>query len=345
MSSFDPAAAPTASLKDKVVILTGGAAGIGAATVSCLNSLGAKVIFGDINVPLAESLVHSLTQTSSSSDDPGVHFLRCDVRSHADNLALFKLAMEKYGRVDHAVANAGVMDIENWFDPRLGIEGVETDPGDPTVLDVNLKAVVLFVRIACQYLAHGNEEARSDKSIVLLSSLAGFSGIAGIPLYQVSKHGVLGLMRSLRSTAPAMFYGLRVNAICPGFVRTGMTKLAEDMWVGKGLPVNEAKDVAELVVGLCAAGPGSNCLSTPKGEGASGKDLVGPIAHGGIQWHVDKEGLHGRVMYIEGGRSWEIEEGLDLTMPIWMGKGPAERMRRGQEALGPTEEWFKPAEK
>jgi NAD(P)-dependent dehydrogenase (short-subunit alcohol dehydrogenase family) len=327
MTTFDPAAAPTANLRDKVIVLTGGATGIGAATVSHFCSLGAKVIFGDINVPQAESLVQTLAHRSPSSDDPGVHFLKCDVRSHADNLALFKLAMNKYGRIEHAIANAGVMEEENWFDPSLGIEGVEKDPGDPTTLDVNLKALVLFARIACQYLAHGNETTKEDKSLVLLSSLAGFLASAAIPLYQASKHGVLGLMRSLQHSTPTMFHGLRVNAVCPGFVRTGMTKTIHDLWLARALPVNEPSDVAELIAGLCAAGPGSKCLSTPAEENPLGEDLLRSVAPGGKSWNVDGQGVHGRAVYIEGGKSWEIEEGLDLTMPIWMGKGPAERTR------------------
>jgi NAD(P)-dependent dehydrogenase (short-subunit alcohol dehydrogenase family) len=86
---------------------------------------------------------------------------------------------------------------------------VEKDPGDLTTLDVNVKAVVLFARIGCQYLAHGNETAKEDKSLVLLSSLAGFLASAAVPLYQTSKPGVLGLMRSLQHSTPTMFQGLR----------------------------------------------------------------------------------------------------------------------------------------
>lgn len=341
MTSFNAGAAPLANLKDKVIVLTGGANGIGAATVSLFHSVGAKVIFGDVNASLARQLVQTLAEKSPDADGhPGVHFLKCDVRSHSDNLALFKLAMDKYGRVDHAVANAGVLERESWFDPALGVEGVEKDPGDLTVLDVNLKGVVLFARIACQYLAHGNKEARQDKSIVFLSSLAGFLGTAGIPLYQSSKHGVLGLMRSLRSTTPTAFHGLRVNAICPTFVRTAMTKSFADTWLSRGLPVNEPNDVANLVAGLCAAGPGSNCLANPLGEGWSGRDVLGSNAQGMTQWNVENQGVHGRAMYIEGGRAWDIEEGLDLTMPLWLGKGPAERMKGSDNAVADVD-WVK----
>jgi NAD(P)-dependent dehydrogenase (short-subunit alcohol dehydrogenase family) len=342
MASFNPADISTAILKDKVVVLTGGSSGIGAATVALFHSLGAKVIFGDVNSQDGDMLVESLAKNSPSSDDPGVHFLQCDVRSYADNLALFKAAMDKYGRVDHAVANAGVSEQGVWFDPGLGIEGVEEDPGDPITLDVNLKAVVLFARIACQYLAHGNEKAKEDKSIVLVSSLAGFIEFPSLQLYQAAKHGVLGLMRSLRTTSLTAFHRLRVNAVCPGVTRTPMTKSFAHVWATQGLPINESEHVAQLIVALCAAGPGCNCLLAPAEDGLKGK---GPASdtQGMKRWNVETDGVHGRAMTVDGGESWEIEQGLELTMPIWMRKGSANYVLKGQEVAARIAEMLQPA--
>jgi NAD(P)-dependent dehydrogenase (short-subunit alcohol dehydrogenase family) len=343
MASFHPADLSTAILKDKVVVLTGGASGIGAATVTLFHSLGAKVIFGDVNTLDADTLVESLAKKSPPTDDPGVHFLNCDVRSYADNLALFKIAMDKYGRVDHAVANAGVSEQGVWFDPGLGIEGVEEDPGDLLTLDVNLKAVILFARIACQYLAHGNEKAKEDKSIVLVSSQAGFLEFPGMPLYQTSKHGVLGLMRCLRTTSLTAFHRLRVNAVCPGVTRTPMTKSFAHIWAAQGLPINESDHVAQVIVALCAAGPGCNCQLAPPED-----DLIRIIpaspTQGMKRWNVETDGVHGRAMCVDGGRSWEIEQGLELTLPIWMGKESALYLRKGQEAVERLMEMWQPSE-
>jgi NAD(P)-dependent dehydrogenase (short-subunit alcohol dehydrogenase family) len=91
------------SLDGQVVVLTGGASGIGAATVRLLHSKGAKVIFGDVNAAGAEEVIKA---TSSDS----VHFQKCDASNYGDNLALFKMALQKYGRVNHAVANAGLIE-------------------------------------------------------------------------------------------------------------------------------------------------------------------------------------------------------------------------------------------
>ena len=321
MTSMEISGHQAVTLKDKVVVLTGGASGIGAATVSQLHSLGAKIIFGDVNEDLAKSLIESIVGQSSRSVHPTVHYFRCDVRSHSDNLALFKFAMEKYGRVDHAIANAAVLDQKSWFDPLLGIEGVEQEP-DPTVLDVNLKGVLLFTRIACQYLAHANG-VKNDKSIVLLSSQAGFHSTVGIPLYQVSKHGIIGLLRCLRANLPAMFNGLRVNAVCPSFVRTPLTREFDTIWVSSGLPVSEAHHIASLIVELCAAGPGSNK-----------KSILGDAGGIDVHWNTEEQGVHGRAIYIEGGNFCvDIESGLLETSPQWLGAEPAARIRKVEDTV------------
>jgi NAD(P)-dependent dehydrogenase (short-subunit alcohol dehydrogenase family) len=85
-----------------VVVLTGCANGIGAATVKLFHSKDAKIVFGEVNVAGAEEVIK---QTPSES----VHFQKCDAGDYGDNLALFKTALQKYGHIDHAVANAGII--------------------------------------------------------------------------------------------------------------------------------------------------------------------------------------------------------------------------------------------
>lgn len=107
-----------------------------------------------------------------------------DVTVYADNLALFKAAYDKYGRVDHAIACAGILEEGRWFDEELTIDTVAEEP--PTiVLDVNLKAVLFFARIAIVYMADGKTRDR-DRSLTMLSSAAGFRPSPGLPVYQVS---------------------------------------------------------------------------------------------------------------------------------------------------------------
>jgi NAD(P)-dependent dehydrogenase (short-subunit alcohol dehydrogenase family) len=96
---------------------------------------------------------------------------------------LFKTALQKYGHIDHAVANAGIIEQGLWFEPKGGLEGVEKEPSID-VLNVNLKGVMYFARIACAYLAHGQDpNASIDRSLTLLSSVTGFKEAPGRSVY------------------------------------------------------------------------------------------------------------------------------------------------------------------
>lgn len=184
-----------AGLKDKVVVLTGGALGVGASLVRLLNSAGAHVFFGDVLDEPGTSLEKELSSNSKSS----VKYIHCDVTSYDDNLKLFDTALQAHGRIDHAVANAGLGEQGTMFDPNLTLESVREEPkSSMKVVDVNLKGPLYFARIASVYLQQGPAGESSDKSLTLVSSVAGFREDPGLNVYVPSKHGVLGLMRVLR---------------------------------------------------------------------------------------------------------------------------------------------------
>jgi NAD(P)-dependent dehydrogenase (short-subunit alcohol dehydrogenase family) len=330
MARFQPDPAWLDSLNGKAVVLTGGASGIGAETVKLLHSKGAKVLFGDVNAAGAAEVIKA-----TSSDT--VHFQRCDASSYGDNLELFKTAMQKYGRVDHAVANAGLIEQGHWFDPKDGLEGVEKEPSI-AVLDVNLKGVMYFARIACAYLAHGQEaSARMDKSLTVLASVAGFKESPGIPVYQACKHGVLGLMRSLRLSLPSAYPGLRVNAVCPSMTLTRMVAGIKDGWMAIGAPVNQPSDIANVIVGIAASGPGREAIKYD--ESQSQAKQMGKNA-GGTDWDDQSHGLNGRAIYVAGGEGWDIEEGLDRTEHLWLGQEPSSTMTKAQRSLGAGADWL-----
>ena len=134
MTSFDPDAAQLRSLKDTVIVLTGnsvsydnslgtnwnagGANGIGAATVNLFAKSGAVIVFGDLDVPAGEKIV-------ADHNNGRIHFLRTDVTKYEDNVALFRLALKTYGKVDHALSIAGIVEQGNIVDPALTIDDVE----------------------------------------------------------------------------------------------------------------------------------------------------------------------------------------------------------------------------
>ena len=263
--------------------------------------------------------------------------MKCDASNYGDNLALFKTALQKYGQIDHAVANAGLIEQGHWFEPNTGLEGVEKEPSI-VVLDVNLKGVMYFARIACAYMAHGQDvKAPVDKSLTLLASVAGFKETPGVPVYQACKHGVLGLMRSLRLFVPSAYPGLRINAVCPSMTLTRMVAGIEDKWIRRGAPVNQPSDIANVIVGIASSGPGRDAIKYD--EGQSQARQMGKNA-GGTNWDDPSRGLNGRAIYVAGGEGWDIEEGLDRTEHLWLGQEPSSTMAEAQQALGVGGDWL-----
>lgn len=149
-------------------------------------------------------------------------------------------------------------------------------------------------------MAHGRQsgETVSDKSIMLFSSVAGFKESPGLFAYSASKHGVMGLMRSLRGYLPSTF-NVRLNVVCPWATDTQMFDNIRDMWVRESLPLNTPDQVARIVV---------QCTADQR--------------------------IHGRAVYIAGGKGFDIEEGIDRLEPEWMGETQARDLAKGQSVLG-----------
>lgn len=175
MAHFVPAQAAFSRLKDSVVCISGGATGIGAAAVSILARLGARVVVGDVNTEAAERL---------SQENVGVSHVKCDVTKYDDIYKLFRTAFDTHGRVDHAVSCAGIFEVGNWYDPTLTIDTVGHDSGNTKTLDVNVIGSLHFARIASVFLRAGKEPGE-DRSLTLLSSVNAWRESPGLFLYQV----------------------------------------------------------------------------------------------------------------------------------------------------------------
>lgn len=307
-NAFNPDGSKFRDLKDKVIVLTGtnplftyvsrdslisfqtgGANGIGACTVRDLHKVGAKIVFGDFDTKNGEALASAL-----KSD---VYFMPMDVSKYDDNLALFKLALEKFGRIDHAVAVAGIAERGDWFNSKHTISDVQKPETNATV-EINYLGVLYFTRIALPYLREARKEGE-DKSLVLVGSAAGFRESPGLPIYQSTKHGVQGIMRSLRKQLWEK-EKIRINVLCPGVTDTNMADVVAAAFRANGLEeaVNVPEDLAITILGMLS----------------------------------EKE-MWGKGVYVEGAKGWELEAGQWDTMPIWLGEAPTRRLRAGLELV------------
>ena len=187
------------SWQGRSAVITGAASGIGRATAERLLLAGAHVVAAD----LAEE---ALGWTEGLDR---IQSLAGDVTSEAFNLSLVELAREFAGGLDVLVLNAGLPVVG-------GLENVSLEEFDRG-LDVNLKAVVLGLRAALPSL----RDAESP-SVVVTASISGLAGDPGLWVYNAAKAGVLNFVRS--AALELASDGIRINAVCPGPIHTGMTE-------------------------------------------------------------------------------------------------------------------------
>ncbi len=184
-----------------VTIVTGAGSGIGRATAELLARRGSTVLAADRD---GDALAWA--------DGEQVVPVECDVTGESCNVRLVEAAVHCFGRLDGLVLNAGL--------PASG--GIETVPLGvfDEVLAVNLRAVVLGLRAAVPVM----REARHG-AIVVTASVSGLGGDPGMWAYNAAKGGAVNLVRAAAMDLAA--FGIRVNAVCPGPIRTGMTRVLE----------------------------------------------------------------------------------------------------------------------
>ena len=194
------AAAP---LSGKTVLITGAARGIGRAIAQRAAGAGASLILGDLDSEELAKTVRELTGRSVQ-----VVAQACDVRKPHDLESLVASGSRRFTHPDMVFANAG-------------IEGRLCDPWDCSdedfmrVLDINLAGIWRTMKVTLPQMV-----ARGSGSVVATSSAAGLVGAGGLAAYVASKHGVVGLVRSVAASVAKS--GVRVNALCPGLVGTSM---------------------------------------------------------------------------------------------------------------------------
>jgi meso-butanediol dehydrogenase/(S,S)-butanediol dehydrogenase/diacetyl reductase len=219
-----------------VTLVTGVASGIGRATAELLLERGGSVVGLDLD----EGALGWL------ADHPRGAAVAGDVTDLGDNLRAVAVAGSDFGRLDCAVFNAGLPG-------RGSIESIDLAVFD-RVLAVNLRAVVLGLRAVVPALRTGG-----GGSVVVTASISALGGEAGRWPYSMAKAGVLSLVKGMAIDLATS--GIRVNAVCPGPVRTGMTeRLQQEQperyeFLRRAVPLQrwgEPSEVAEVIAFLAS---------------------------------------------------------------------------------------------
>ena len=210
----------------KVVIVTGGAHGLGLATARALAANGACVVIADINEEGAQR----------AAEEIGGHFIVTDTSDLDANHEMVEFAVRVYGGLDLLHLNAGISS--------------GTAPGPDfdlaayrRAMGVNLDGVVFGTQAALPALRE-----RGGGAIVATASLAGLMGVPMDPIYCANKHAVVGFTRAMAELLAAD--GIRYNAVCPGFAESAIIAPIREQLELSGFTIIPAEQVAEAVLGL-----------------------------------------------------------------------------------------------
>lgn len=231
-----------AKLHGKVALITGAGSGIGRAAALTFAREGASVVVSDIDDAGGLQTVHLIQELSGQG-----LYVRANVASAEDVEALVAEAVDRFGHLDYAFNNAGITG-------EMGTIVDCTEKNWDHMIDVHLKGVWLCLKYEIQSMVSQNKGA-----IVNASSVGGIAGFTGNAAYVAAKHGIIGLTKAAALEYAA--FGIRVNAVCPGYIRTPMVERlieigfeTEEMIVDRhplgriGTPA----DVAEAVLWLCS---------------------------------------------------------------------------------------------
>ncbi|OJJ51650.1 hypothetical protein ASPZODRAFT_57306 [Penicilliopsis zonata CBS 506.65] len=283
------------SLHNAVVVLTGASSGIGRETALALHQHGAHVVFGDVDANgAAETL--SMAEQQQNQLGGSVEYIQCDVSLYDDVYRLFSSALDKHGHVDHVVASAAIFNREKWIDPALSIEEVaKPNTKASKILDVDLVGTANTSRIAGPFLMANRKGDTEKKTLTLLGSVASMQQVGEAVMYQAAKHGVLGLLRAMRT--PFYRHRIQVNCVCPDITLTPMAAPFMDSFKKNRAWTQTSEDVARVILGL-----------------------------------LDSD-IHGKSFYLGAGRAWEFEDGLSEAMPHWLGSEGSRHFKWNLECL------------
>ena len=251
----------------KVAVLTGATGGIGRACARRLAAEGAAVVLVDLDPEALDQLAHDIGGETLC--------IPADVSDEQQARAYVHAALTRYGRIDQAFLNAGI----------IGPAGLITDTAVEAfdrVMQVNVRGVWLGLNQLMPVMGQSG-----GGSIVITSSIAGLRGSARHAPYVASKHAVIGLMKSAAIEGAPQ--GIRVNAICPGAVDTRMMKAIETganpddpdrirARIAAAVPQKRYADPDEVAAMMCFVAGAESAYCTGSVFTIDGGAMAGPVS-------------------------------------------------------------------
>jgi 3-oxoacyl-[acyl-carrier protein] reductase len=218
------------SIKDRVVLVTGGSKGIGKGIAQVFASQGAKVMIAARGEKDAAAAVEEIRANGGTSD-----YALCDVSNYQEVIAAVSKTVETFGDIDILCANAGIF-------PQKKI--IDMDPEDwDQVMNVNLKSSFLCVKACIPYF-----EKKGSGRVILTSSITGpITGFPGWSHYGASKAGQLGFLKT--AAMELSKYNVTINAVMPGNIKTeGLGDLGQDYLdtMAASIPLKRLGSVQDL---------------------------------------------------------------------------------------------------
>jgi 3-oxoacyl-[acyl-carrier protein] reductase len=239
-------------LKNRVTLITGGAAGIGKATATRFAEEGAKVVICDVREEAGQEMVAALGPEASPSAGSGHSFYKVDVTDRQAVQAWVDDVVARYGRIDVLINNAGVLRDNMLVKVKQGQLVKQMPEAEfDLVIAVNLKGVFNCAQAVAPYMI-----AQGGGVILNASSVVGLDGNFGQSNYVATKAGVVGMTKVWARELGR--YNIRVNALAPGFILTEMVrqmpeKILERMAASAPLGrMGETRDIANAYLFLAS---------------------------------------------------------------------------------------------
>ena len=200
----------------KIALVTGGGTGIGRATAIRFAQEGAKVVVCDVNGETGQETINQITSAGGNAT-----FQQCDVSKSADVEKLVQYTIDTHGQIDALFNNAGIDLMASMLET--------TEEQFDRLMSINLKGVFLVAQAVAKQMV-----PKGSGAIINTSSICGLVAMPFAGAYVIAKHGVLGMTQTmaleLRDT------GIRVNAVCPGYIQTPMIDRALGFYENMGFP-------------------------------------------------------------------------------------------------------------